>query len=226
MPMKIQTHKVNQFESWVKKEFFDIMIFIVKDAKSVPILWNQVKKHYGSPDRAYHNFEHLYNMLLLWRAHNGIIIDSTSAFLSIIYHDIIYNAKRSDNEEKSVSFFISKVIGKIKIGEIRIKRVCETILATKHNDEARKYWEKNEDIRLILDFDLCILASKENHYNKYRKGVRKEYKHVPIKLFKAGRRAVLQSFLKREKIFLNNINKNLEKKARKNLRNEIKLYLC
>ena len=87
--------------------------------------------------------------------------------------------------------------------------------------------EKNKDFQYILDMDLEILGeSNEKTYNWYRKGVRKEYSIYPNMLYNPGRKKVLEMFLSKEKIYLTKEFEIKEKNARKNLQNEINLYLC
>jgi predicted metal-dependent HD superfamily phosphohydrolase len=56
--------------------------------------------------------------------------------------------------------------------------------------------------------------------------VRKEYEIYPDEQYNLGRKGVLESFIKRKKIFLTKEFKKYEKRARKNLQDEINLYLC
>jgi predicted metal-dependent HD superfamily phosphohydrolase len=196
-------------------------------------LFRDVYEKYTHSSRHYHNMHHICYMVGLWETDTSRFKNADAIFMAIIYHDIIYKSRRSDNEEKSAEYFE-------KIAETHLKSSLNAgtyfqllddvkcaILATKHNDTSIAYWKDNLDIQYLLDFDLAILGTKhKDTYEWYRKGVRKEYKIYPNILYKPGRKKVLESFLSRKKIYLTKDFEDMEKIARKNLQEEINSYLC
>jgi len=214
----------------VKEIFTQVVSKYISNPKTVSRLFSQVVNAYSAKGRYYHDMNHLYGVISMWYDHKHLLKDADAIFFAAIYHDIVYNPKRNDNEEKSSEFFINKVMFKLIPKEESAKialTVHKAILATKHNSESKIYYENNKDIQYLLDFDLEILGTRhESTYEWYRKGVRKEYSMYPLKKYKAGRKAVLESFLNRPKIFLTKEFEKVEKRARKNLKNEIKSYLC
>ena len=70
----------------------------------------------------------------------------------------------------------------------------------------------------MLDIDLSILGANEHIYAQFEKDVRKEYKRVPSFIFKKKRKAVLQSFLNRSKLYQTEyFSVRLEAQAKTNL---------
>lgn len=213
--------------TYVEKLFTEVISKYVRNPKTAEKLFKQVVKAYSAPNRHYHDMHHLYGVISMWEAHKHLLKDADAIFFAAIYHDIVYKPKRNDNEEKSAEFFLDNVMFASTLGSEMIVKIGRAILATKHNVESEMYWKKDKDIQYLLDFDLEILATcHESTYEWYRKGVRKEYSMYSLKKYKAGRKTVLESFLKRPKIFLTKEFEKVEKRARKNLKNEIKLYLC
>lgn len=217
---------------YVKELFFEVVSKYVSNPKIVEKLFQQVVKAYSAPGRHYHDMNHLYGVVSMWNDHKHLLKDADAIFLAAIYHDIVYNPKRNDNELKSWYFFHNKISFQFNpYGNndifLMTQKIFKAILATKHNEESKKFWEDDKDIQYLLDFDLEILGTRhESTYEWYRKGVRKEYSIYPLKAYKVGRKAVLESFLKRKEIYLTPEFKKIEKRARKNLNNEIKSYLC
>ena len=71
------------------------------------------------------------------------------------------------------------------------------ILATKHTGDV----PDTPDAAAFLDADLAILGAAEARYARYAADIRKEYEWVPEEPYRAGRRAVLEGFLERERIY-------------------------
>ena len=57
------------------------------------------------------------------------------------------------------------------------------------------------DTRLFADIDLAILGRPEAIFDEYERQVRQEYAWVPEALFRAGRSAILRSFLERPSLY-------------------------
>ena len=170
---------------------------------------------------------HLYRMCKLWKQHSSKLEDKDAVFFAIIYHDIIYKPKRTDNEEMSLKYFIGKVLPHLKkLSKASSLQIANHILASKHDDFSKVLWKNNKDTQYLLDFDLEVLGTEHlDVYDWYKSGVRQEYKVYPDKLYKPGRKAVLESFLKKDKIYLTPEFKKREKTARINLQNEINSYI-
>ena len=72
----------------------------------------------------------------------------------------------------------------------------------------------------------AVLAAEPTAYGAYAAAIRREYAHVPEPLWRAGRAAVLERFLARERIYGSRAFAPLEASARSNLSAEREALLC
>src|SRR5262245_53111800 len=64
-------------------------------------LFESAAEHYSAKNRAYHNLSHIQSLLSLSESLPDKIQNRDAHYFAIWFHDIIYDTKRSDNEEKS-----------------------------------------------------------------------------------------------------------------------------
>jgi predicted metal-dependent HD superfamily phosphohydrolase len=132
--------------------------------------------------------------------------------LGIWFHDVVYDPKRSDNEQKSAEW-AETVIAQAGLGSTLAKRVSSFILSTRHNQEITEV-----DAQLMVDVDLSILGREPEVFWKYEKNIRKEYAWVPSDTFRQKRIEILNTFLERKSIYYHRSFQELfEEKARLNL---------
>ncbi|MBC8754170.1 hypothetical protein H2O64_05770 [Kordia sp. YSTF-M3] len=183
-------------------------------------LWNEIHKKYTSKKRHYHNLNHIGYMLRLAADNQTDLIDYDTLQFAIWYHDVIYNALKSDNELKSAAF-ARKRLKKLKIDPKSIENCANLIISTKKHEILNV---QNQDNAYLLDFDLAILGTTWKWYELYTKQIRKEYSMYPDFMYKKGRKKVLQHFLERPQIYYTEKYHNLwEANARKNIQKEISL---
>ena len=84
---------------------------------------------YDHPHRFYHNWEHIENVMI----NAGDNIKSDEVFLAILFHDIIYDPRKKDNELKSAEFFLENKSEFRKLSPKSIENVYNAILDTRHN---------------------------------------------------------------------------------------------
>lgn len=207
--------------------FFKTMLPLLKDERNLESLLDDVIARYSSKTRFYHDLHHIQGMCSALEYQAEHIVDYNSVFIAIIYHDIIYNVKRNDNEEKSAEYFRKKVAPLLNVPKHQVEKICLYILATRHNLTAENLLRVNSDVKFLLDFDLEVLGySNDENYQLYKDLIRKEYKIYPDAQYCVGRKAFLKKFLSKKDIYLTKEFKKIEKNARKNLQNEINSYLC
>jgi len=180
------------------------------DAHSV---YQKLSALYMSPNRSYHNFDHIEACLKELDSHEPEI-DNRCLELAIWFHDSIYDPSRKDNEEKSAEF-AKKVVG--GVGQRGVDLIESLILITKHDSMPKTLEEK-----LMIDIDLSILGQPYEVFQKYDEGIRLEYNFVPQKEYLMGRILLLKSFLSKANIFHTYFFKELyEKQAKQNLHKKI-----
>src|SRR5205823_690987 len=126
-------------------------------------------------------------------------------------HDVIYDSKASDNEERSARY-AERLCKELSIPEGTL--VSSLISKTKAHDAG-----EDTDAQVLIDADLAILGASEPVYGDYAEKIWREYSWVPEAEYRQGRRRVLESFLSRPKIY--HFLGHLEESARRNLADEI-----
>ncbi|MFC6998905.1 HD domain-containing protein [Rufibacter roseus] len=183
-------------------------------------LWNELETAYSATSRHYHTLQHLQNMLQLAQEHEASMQRPLLVQFAIFYHDVVYKASRTDNEEKSAEFAGLRLL-QLGLSEEQVQQVQEMILATKKHEV-----HSNPDVNLLLDLDLSILAKDWEAYQQYCGQIRKEYRLYPDFLYLPGREKVLLHFLGQEQIFKTPLFRDLwEEKARNNLQKELETLI-
>ncbi len=181
--------------------------------------WAQLSDLYNSPDRHYHNLNHiLFCLKLLELAANNQPKgkDSrliTAVELAIWFHDAIYDPHAADNEQQSANLARS-TIQEAGLSQELADRVYQLVLATGHvNSTIDDY-----NTQLLIDIDLAILGSKPDIFWAYESQIRQEYAWVPLATFQQKRAEILQTFLDRTNIYQTACyREKFEAPARRNL---------
>ncbi len=175
----------------------------------------EILKKYSEPQRHYHNLNHVIECLQLLEHFKRCADNLTLIETAIWFHDIEYDPRRTDNEEKSAEY-AAETLRKYGVDEIFIEKTRSMIMATKHHQAL------DRDTIILLDIDLAILGKPEEEFNLYEEQIREEYNWVPVEKYREGRSKILQGFLSRNPIYQTRcIRERYEKQARKNLEESI-----
>ena len=178
-----------------------------------------IVRAYREPHRHYHTLDHVAALLALLGRHAVAGSDCDTLTLAILFHDVVYDPMRPDNEAASAAR-ASERLASLGVPPELIAKVGCYILATRHGRPAEAIGEA--DLALLLDLDLSILAAAADEYRSYAEAIRREYASVPDRLYRPGRRRVLEGFLARERIYLTpRLAALWERPARANLVAEI-----
>jgi predicted metal-dependent HD superfamily phosphohydrolase len=173
---------------------------------------------YSSPARFYHTLEHIQHVLETIEQMRELSLNLPALQFAAWFHDVIYNPKLKDNEEKSAEY-AEIVLSSLKIPQSIIIQVKNLILTTKTHTITSNHLIDN---KIFVDADLAIFGSTARAYQVYADSIRKEYSWVPEIEYRIARKQVLQSFIQRERIYLTAYCWiNLEDNARQNLQFEI-----
>lgn len=164
---------------------------------------------YDAPKRAYHTAAHVQSLI---RALGGRGVLTPELELAAWGHDLIYDPRAADNEERSADVFGAWLAAQ-GAGEDLQTQVRALILATRHTTPPTTRAEA-----LFVDADLGILGADPDDFDAYDRAIRAEYAHVPEDAYRAGRSGVLRGFLSRERLFLTPEFAALDAPARVNLR--------
>lgn len=202
----------------LKETFIELLKNYTDNKRLIEELWTEIEKNYSSKKRYYHTLQHLENVLALLTEVKEEIQNWDTLLFTLYYHDIIYNALKSDNEEKSAALAEIR-LRQISISEITIQQCTKQILATKSHVKST-----DSDTDYFTDADLSILGQPWETYLLYYKNVRKEYSIFPDLVYNPGRKKVLNRFLTMDRIFKTDyFFNNLELQAKQNIKKEIEL---
>jgi predicted metal-dependent HD superfamily phosphohydrolase len=200
----------------LQQTFVSLVRTYTQDAKLTENLWREIAHHYTGKGRHYHDLSHLEHVLRQLTPVRDELSDRDTVFFTLFYHDAIYDALRSDNEEKSAELARYR-LQQLDFPQERIARCEQQILATKSHSAS-----EDPDTNLFTDADLSILGSDPEAYAAYSANVRKEYAVYPDALYSEGRKKVLAHFLAMPRIYKTlPFRERFESSARQNLTNEL-----
>jgi len=174
---------------------------------------------YREPARQYHTLDHIAALLRQLDEHGDGVIDRDAVALAILFHDVVYDPRRQDNEQASAAVARQRLTA-LGFATPLIDKVAAYIEATQHGRKLDA--DADPDLALLLDLDLSTLAAAPDAYRRYASAIRREYAHVPDALYRSGRRQILDGFLARQRIYRTERLHGLwEARARANLSEEI-----
>lgn len=188
---------------------------VFKKTEESELTFDMVKTLYTHPPRAYHNLDHIEQLLAEFDLVRRLADDRDAVEMAIWLHDCVYLAARPDNEERSADA-AAMITGLLGCPPEFLAKVRDCIMATRHSTDPGK-----GDPALIADIDLTILGSSREEYDAYRRQIRAEFGFAADEPFRVGRRAFVQRMLDKDRIYLTpNYAKALEDRARDNLYRE------
>lgn len=188
------------------------------DVAKAGVCWEEIRTAYSKKGRYYHTLEHLENLLRELVPVQAELSDWGAMIFSICYHDIVYSALKSNNEEKSADLAVLR-LSALSAPSALIDHCKALILATKGHQVSA-----DADVNFFTDADLSILGKDWDSYAVYATNVRKEYSIYPDVVYKPGRIKILQSFLDMDRIYKTDyFYERYEDAAKRNLQREIDL---
>jgi len=147
----------------------------------IDITYDEVIKRYSESHRHFHTVEHLNDVLkqILKQRNQFQTSDLVSLIIAAVFHDIVYDPQRRDNEEKSVE--VLKSYERFPISDFRLENAKKIILATKTHDKIHE---------LIYNFnkiDCSILDRSYDDLLVWEEQISKEYEFAGWKEYKERR---------------------------------------
>ncbi len=175
--------------------------------------FERLAEAYGGTGRAYHTMAHILDCLARLDEAGAPQERSETVEAAIWFHDVVYDARRSDNEDRSADW-AARILGGARTPPAVVDRVAGLIRMTAHTAPA-----SDPEGALVCDIDLSILGRDPREFDEYQRRIREEYAWVPAPLYRAGRTRVLTRFLDRDRIYLTPyFHDRYESAARENLR--------
>lgn len=132
--------------------------------------------------------------------------------LALWFHDAIYSPLAGDNERRSAEWATRFLHSQGTAADV-IARVHALIMVTRHDSATQ-----TRDESILVDVDLAILGAPPRAYQEFEDAVRREYRMVPGFIFRKRRTQILDSFLRRPAIYVNEpFRSNRQDQARTNL---------
>jgi len=182
--------------------------------------FNSLMSAYAGKGRHYHSQEHIVACLRHLDSCISQVANRREVELALWFHDAIYKPISGGNEKKSADWAATFLSENGATGD-EGARVHRLIMVTEHNVPTQ-----TKDESILVDIDLSILGADPQTYDLFERGVRNEYKLVPLFIYKKKRAEVLESFLERPSIYQNEpFATEREHQAKENLRNAISQLL-
>lgn len=166
---------------------------ILDEIEAYGINSNYILECYSEEHRFYHTFSHI-ESIYTYMKNDGVV--NAELFLTLIFHDIVYNPKRSDNEEKSAEVFINMCN---HLEDDLKKRVVNNILDT------ATHIPRSESSKVFCMYDLKILVQPLCDLIKYENEIFLEYQFVDINTYRTKRVEVLENLSKNHNINLQHL---------------------
>jgi predicted metal-dependent HD superfamily phosphohydrolase len=170
-----------------------------------------VLARYAEPHRAYHTVEHIARTLELLDGVRRRLREPDEAELAVWLHDLIYDPRAVDNEERSAEIG-ARWLAEGGVAPDRAARMRALILATRHAAPPEEH-----DARYVVDADLSILGAPPAEFDRYETQVRQEYGFRTDTEWREGRTRLLRRFLDHPRLFLTPEFAVFEGPARANL---------
>jgi len=174
-------------------------------------VYRDLKKRYSEAHRRYHTPAHIAHCLKLFDLASVKMDEPDAVEMSIWFHDAIYDASASDNEERSAKYFI-RTCGK----DIDLKfqsKVRDLIMVTVH-----KELPLTPDERYMVDIDLSSFGLPWKKFLEDSEAVREEFRHMSDEEFYPTQKEFLQNLVARKHFcFTRFFRDRHEKAARENI---------
>lgn len=175
-------------------------------------LLDTLLRAYSEPHRSYHTLQHLEECFSKLDELRILTEHAAEIELALWFHDAIYDVTRHDNEERCADWAYASMLAG-GIGHEAAQRTRNLILTTRHLGVPG-----DVDAAILTDLDLAILGAPSDRFDEYEQQIRAEYRHIADDVFIKRRRALLQGFLARTKIFSTLLfHAKYEQQARDNL---------
>ena len=173
--------------------------------------WRKLTAAYAQGHRHYHTGAHVDACLRHLDACAARLDQPQEVELALWFHDAVYRPLSSKNERKSAEWASAFLESNHVPAEV-VQRVRALIMATRHEVPPQ-----TRDESYLVDIDLAILGAEPAVYDNFERAVRREYRLVPARLYRAGRARLLRQFLGHPRIYRNLPFTQREDQARANL---------
>jgi predicted metal-dependent HD superfamily phosphohydrolase len=195
-----------------------------KELRSDPLrpvpaaILRDLHRRYGEPHRAYHTWKHIDELLGLFVQIGNGLRDPMAVLFALLFHDAIYDPRRSDNEERSADL-LDQCAPQVLPRQCLSRAKCLIAMSKSHVLPSDVPSYEQHDASHFIDMDLAILGASAPRYDEYERQIRAEYRHVPDHSFRVKRAKLLTGYLERQPLFLSSWGQDrFADRASRNLR--------
>ncbi len=206
--------EITQIE--VMSQWFELCYDNDVSLESANEMGQKIVDAYSNPRRHYHTLEHISHCLsVIDHVPHPIEEDSDIKF-AMWFHDFVYDPRLESNELQSADIAYEWLLNLDVANPVKVQNLIQST-ANYHQPPKEEF-----GYCIIHDADLAILASEEEIYRGYEKGIRDEYQHLSDFEFFLARKSFLHGLLERRPLFaLEALKHQWEEKARQNIRKEL-----
>lgn len=189
--------------------------------------------------RKYHTLIHLEEMFGYLDLLHGPFEDADddeALILATFFHDAVYDATLTNNEEESAALyreFVNTILAAMSSNQLDDQwkmlwcsvdhdRVERYILETRTHSVSNS---SDTALQIFIDADMAVLGKDEDAYDRYASLIRQEYLHIPKETYCIKRSEILSSFLLQANFIFasERMRSAMEGRSRSNLRREIEM---
>ena len=171
-----------------------------------PSAWDILNAAYREPQRAYHAWEHIDDLLHKLDEFCTLAARPDLIATAILWHDVVYSTRNEDGgfrpDAENVCDSDALFRRRTMMEGAEVDAVSEMIMATAHHLDAvassERYPGFAKDLDLFLDLDLSPLAAPWSVFAENLDKIRFEYAWVPEAAFCFGRLEMLERFAKND----------------------------
>ena len=184
---------------------------------------SRLLERWADESRFHHNVKHLVDMLakvdqLAEETHHPELVR-----LAAWYHGAVFSsapssayAQRGGEDETASAELAAEELSALGVPEKSVTRIHDIITGlARHRDAI------DVDTQALCDAELATLAVEPQRYAEYRRSIRKEYAHIPLRDYLTSRIAILTKLLARKNLFASPLGQHWEQPARQNLSAEL-----
>jgi predicted metal-dependent HD superfamily phosphohydrolase len=188
----------------------------VSDSLELRRLHGDVLGRYSEPHRHYHTSQHLAECFEKVKSIIALAVHPAEVNVGLWFHDVIYDTRRHDNEERSAAWARSAA-RELGASAESAQRIYDLIIFTRHTVEP-----VGIDACVLVDADLSILGAPPARFQEYEAQVRSEYEWLPDAMFRSARARILKDFLGRPHLYCTaHFRQRYEAQARRNLQQSL-----
>jgi predicted metal-dependent HD superfamily phosphohydrolase len=201
---------------WLRSHWQQLCARLGADPAAAEEAFADLATRYSEPHRAYHNLAHIRHVLEWIDRLQAHAAHPDAVRLAGWYHDVIYDPRANDNEERSAEH-AAEALRRLQLDENLIRRVADLILLTKTHEAP----PDDRDAHVLLDADLAILGATDEQYRCYAEAIRKEYSWVGEHVFLNQRKITLLLFVGKQPLYQTELLRLVaEQQAHWNIRQE------